>query len=155
MKIFIMRHGEAEMLAKSDKARHLTENGKNQALQQGLWLKSNNINLDLVIVSPYARAIETLDQINQAYDNNLTDKTEIWDGLTPYGDAEMISDYLATIAEEQPEMSILLVSHLPLVGEIVAELCGKNPISYHAATIAQIEWDTEKGVIEQIKYYGR
>ena len=32
MKIFIMRHGEAEVVASSDEARHLTEYGRKQSI---------------------------------------------------------------------------------------------------------------------------
>ena len=40
MRLFVMRHGEAELMANSDKERHLNANGKEQALMQGTWLKS-------------------------------------------------------------------------------------------------------------------
>ena len=44
--------------------------------------------------------------------------------------------------------SVLLISHLPLVGEIVAELYGKrNPIPFYPATIAQLLWDGNKSEI--------
>ena len=47
----------------------------------------------------------------------------------------------------------LLVSHLPLVGSIVSELYGKrNPISFYPSTIAQIDWNGEKGIIETFHY---
>ena len=39
MKVFIMRHGEAEVVASSDEARHLTEYGRKQSISQGQWLK--------------------------------------------------------------------------------------------------------------------
>ncbi len=152
MKIFVMRHGEAEMLAKSDKARELTEKGRQQSLQQGQWLKDNFPTLDYVIVSPYSRALQTLEQIDKIYEGQLANKTEIRDGITPYGDAEIISDYLLALYEQHSIESLLIISHLPLVGEIVTELCQKNPINYQTSTIAQIEWDTEIGIIEQIKY---
>ena len=35
MRIFIMRHAEAEMMAQSDKARQLTARGRQQSLSQG------------------------------------------------------------------------------------------------------------------------
>ena len=39
MKIFIMRHGEAEVVSSSDEARHLTDYGRKQSILQGQWLK--------------------------------------------------------------------------------------------------------------------
>ena len=63
-----------------------------------------------------------------------------------------MADYLSVLQEEGIE-SVLLVSHLPLVGSIVSELYGKlNPISFYPSTIAQIDWDGEKGIIETFHY---
>ena len=39
MKIFVMRHGEAEVIASSDEARHLNNYGRKQSISQGQWLK--------------------------------------------------------------------------------------------------------------------
>ena len=76
MNIFIMRHGEAEVMANSDKARRLTAYGIKQAFSQGEWLKQHLstlvINsLDRILVSPYVRAQETFHQVNQAFDLEL------------------------------------------------------------------------------------
>lgn len=150
MKIYIMRHGEAEMMATSDKARQLTEQGKKQAYSQGTWLKSTALFFDKVLVSPYVRAKQTFEQVNQIFDNALDHKSEIWDAITPYGNAEVVSDYLATLDEEGVQ-NVLIISHLPLVGEIVAEFCGKNTVSFYPATVAEIDWDTESGKLIQIK----
>ena len=68
MRLFVMRHGEAELMANSDKERHLNANGKEQSLMQGTWLKSTALSFDKVLVSPYARALETFVQINSVYD---------------------------------------------------------------------------------------
>ena len=42
MKIFIMRHGEAEVIASSDEARHLNDYGRKQSILQGQWLKNSS-----------------------------------------------------------------------------------------------------------------
>ena len=58
MKIFIMRHGEAEVIASSDESRHLNDYGRKQSISQGQWLKthlnSTALSVQKVIVSPYA-----------------------------------------------------------------------------------------------------
>ncbi|WP_439257548.1 phosphohistidine phosphatase SixA [Lonepinella sp. BR2271] len=150
MKIFIMRHGEAEMFAKSDKERTLTEFGQQSAASQAHWLKSTALQLDKVLVSPYTRAKQTFDYINQAFDDQLSDCAEVWDAITPNGKAELVVDYLSVLFDQDINQ-VLLVSHLPLVGEIVAELCGKNNVSFLPATIAEIDWDGEIGHIIQAK----
>ncbi|WP_109078809.1 phosphohistidine phosphatase SixA [Aggregatibacter kilianii] len=151
MRLFVMRHGEAELMAKSDKERHLNARGKEQSSTQGMWLKSTAPVLDKVLVSPYARALETFHQINEVYDQKLTDKLEIWDGITPYGDSGMVSEYLSVLAEDGVE-NVLLISHLPLVGDIVKEMCGRNPASFYPATIAEIDLNDDRAEVAEIKY---
>lgn len=154
MKIFIMRHGEAEVMTKTDKARRLTEYGKKQAFAQGLWLAKqlNATALERVLVSPYQRAQETFEQVNRAFAGELSSLQEIWEGITPYGNAESVADYLSVL-ENEGMKNILLISHLPLVGEIVAELYGKrNPISFYPATLAQINYKDGKGEILNYHY---
>lgn len=153
-----MRHGEAEVMAKSDQARHLTAYGIKQAFSQGQWLKtylkSTALLHDLsyVIVSPYVRAQETLEQVKQAFEGEFTPQVETWEGLTPYGNAQTVVDYLSVLKKDGIK-AVLLVSHLPLVGEIVAELYGKrNPVSFYPATIAQLAWGGHDATIETFKY---
>ncbi len=151
MKIFIMRHGEAEVVSSSDEARHLTDYGRKQSILQGQWLKthlnSTALSVQKVIVSPYIRAQETFELVNAALDNILND-VETWSGITPYGNATLVADYLSVLQEQGVE-SVLLVSHLPLVGSIVSELYGKrNPISFYPSTIVQIDWNGEKGTLK-------
>ena len=155
MKVFIMRHGEAEVLASSDETRSLTDYGRKQSISQGQWLKthlnSTALSVQKVIVSPYIRAQETFELVNAALDNILND-VETWSGVTPYGNATLVADYLSVLQEQGIE-SVLLVSHLPLVGSIVSELYGKrNPISFYPSTIVQIDWNGEKGTIETYRY---
>ena len=156
MKIFIMRHGEAEVIASSDESRHLNDYGRKQSISQGQWLKthlnSTALSIQKVIVSPYIRAQETFELVNSALGNTLND-IEIWSGITPYGNATLVADYLSVLQEQGVE-SVLLVSHLPLVGSIVSDLYGKrNPISFYPSTIVQIDWNGEEGIIEACNSY--
>ncbi|AFF23716.1 phosphohistidine phosphatase SixA [Pasteurella multocida subsp. multocida str. HN06] len=89
MDIFVMRHGEAEVMAKSDRERHLNRRGIQQAISQGEWLKST-MTVDKVLVSSYARAQQTFEQINGVYANQLAEKVETWDGITPYGNSHTV-----------------------------------------------------------------
>ena len=105
-----------------------------------------------MIVSPYVRAQETFELVNLALDNILND-VETWSGVTPYGNATLVADYLSVLQKQGVE-SVLLVSHLPLVGSIVSELYGKrNPISFYPSTIVQIDWNGEEGIIEACNSY--
>ena len=149
MNIFVMRHGQAECLAPSDRQRKLTHFGINQARQQGLWLKSQNIHFDYALVSPYDRAQETFAAVSMALKVQI--KHENWDALTPHGCTDLVLDYLPLL-EEQGVKNLLIVSHLPLVGFLVYDLCHtRHLIRFSPATIAQINWDGNKGIFIQSK----
>ena len=154
MHLFIMRHGEAELMANSDKERHLNANGREQSRLQGMWLKSTVLEFDKVLVSPYTRALETFDEINQVFKQQLSDKLEVWEGITPYGDSGLVSSYVALL-EKEGHRNLLLISHLPLVGDIVKELCGRNPASFYPATIVDIHWNNDQSKVNDIKYVSK
>lgn len=158
MNIYIMRHGEAEVMAKTDQARHLTAYGLKQAFAQGQWLKthlkSTALLADLthVIVSPYVRAQETFEQVKSAFAGELAAQVENWEGITPYGNVDTVVDYLSVLKNDGVK-GVLLISHLPLVGDIVADLYGKrNPVSFYPATIAQLNWAGNAATIETSHY---
>lgn len=142
MKIFIMRHGEAEIMASSDQQRPLTAHGQQQSLQQAHKLQQQGIRPQRVLVSPYLRAQQTFEQVNQAFNPPLS--LETWQQLTPYGDEKLVADYLAVLKQQGIDC-LLIISHLPLVGSIVSELCGQNWVNFYTATIAEIQWDGTQG----------
>jgi len=116
--------------------------------------KSTALEFDKVLVSPYTRALETFDEINQVFEQQLSDKLEVWEGITPYGDSGLVSSYVALL-EKEGHSNLLLISHLPLVGDIVKELCGRNPASFYPATIVDIHWDNDQPKVNDIKYVSK
>lgn len=143
MRIFIMRHGEAENFAPSDAERPLTTRGELQSKQMANLLATHlGATLDMVWVSPYLRAQQTW----QAMADQLPAAKTVLniDEITPYGDAKEVAAYLkATVAVERPE-TILLVSHLPLVGYLTAEVVsGMQPPMFQTSAMAAIEYHPE------------
>ena len=65
-----------------------------------------------------------------------------------------MGDYLSVLAEDGLQ-NVLLISHLPLVGDIVKELCGRNPASFYPATIVEIHLDDERAEVKEIKYLNK
>ncbi|MFD2180215.1 phosphohistidine phosphatase SixA [Veronia pacifica] len=157
MQIYILRHGEATPFAASDEQRPLTEHGAEQTAIIADWLSSQlKEGIDTVLVSPYLRAQQTW-QVSEKYlpapRKVITD-----DGITPYGDGEDVADYLrAMISIEKPD-SILLVSHLPLVGYLTSELVlGIQPPVFSTSAVACVDYDpeTEKGKLLWLQSPGK
>lgn len=152
MKVFIMRHGEAAMYAPSDAERPLTENGKQISHQSAQWLKTELANIDQskierVLVSPYLRAQQTLQVIQQVID---AQQINVLAELTPGGNEALVADYLHVL-QQQEVSSVLIVSHLPLVGYLVAELCpDATPPMFATSAIARIDLQSESGSIDEM-----
>lgn len=143
MKIFIMRHGEAEHYASSDAERQLTDRGRSaSAAVAQACTQQGAKQFDKVIVSPYIRAQQTWQEIAPYFDAN---SIEISEDITPYGDSEQVAEYVQAIAEHEKLESILLVSHLPLVGYLTAEfVTDMVPPMFPTSGLICIDYSLEK-----------
>ncbi|BFO11167.1 phosphohistidine phosphatase SixA [Serratia rubidaea] len=137
MQVLIMRHGEAALDAASDAVRPLTLCGRDESRQMAAWLNTKSVDIERVLVSPYLRAEQTLETVRDAL--TLPKEAEVMAALTPGGDAALVVSYLQVLAQQGVE-SVLIVSHLPLVGYLVAELCpGECPLMFATSAIAYVE----------------
>jgi phosphohistidine phosphatase len=143
MQIFIMRHGQANPMASSDSARELTKQGMLESSKMASWLKENASNIEQVLVSPYIRAQQTANIVS--VDSGLSAKISTIDSITPSGDAQQVHDYIDGLCSENNFEQLLIVSHMPLVSYLVAELTfnQESPI-FQTAGIAQIDYDVDK-----------
>jgi phosphohistidine phosphatase len=121
IELLVLRHAEAEFRAASDAQRKLTPLGRSQ-LQQVLDQSREALQqVRQVWVSPYVRAQQTCELALACLPSGVPVITR--EGLTPDGHPAQVLEWLQA-AQEQP---ILLVSHQPLVGELVCQLCGFEP----------------------------
>ena len=148
MKVFIMRHGEAQQFASSDSDRQLTSKGRQRSQEIARECSElGYVHFDRVLVSPYIRAQQTWHEIS-AYLS--VEHYEICEDITPYGDAEQVVSYLSALADIHDVQTLLIVSHLPLVGYIAAELIADiSPPMFSTSGLMGIEYcpDKQKGHI--------
>lgn len=143
MQIFVMRHGQAEAIAPSDSLRTLTEGGVKEAEITGQWLLENSQTFDCVFVSPYVRAQQTADAVIGQL--SRVGKRQILSFITPEDSPKAVHDYLDAVSSDEQYQSILLVSHMPLVSYLVAELTSDKAMPiFQTGSIAQIDYDTDK-----------
>jgi phosphohistidine phosphatase len=142
MKIFIMRHGQAEHFAQSDAERALTELGRSASVAVARACVEQGVShFDKVLVSPYLRAQQTWYEISKHFD---ADVVETCADITPYGDSEQVFDYVSAMADVEKLESILLVSHLPLVGYLTAEfVTDMMPPMFPTSGVIGIEYQLE------------
>lgn len=137
MQVLIMRHGEAALDAANDAVRPLTLCGRDESRQMAAWLNTKSVEIERVLVSPYLRAEQTLVTVREAL--TLPVGEEVLAELTPGGDAGLVASYLQALAL-QGVKAVLIVSHLPLVGYLVTELCsGESPPMFATSAIANVD----------------
>jgi phosphohistidine phosphatase len=166
MQVYIMRHGEAQNFvaqgSRDDSQRALTTEGKTEAKMMANWLQKMQINPVQVFVSPYIRAQQTCAITTAMMQSAIT----TLDFITPSGDAKQVHDFIDGWCSEQlaalelkaisqqdttnlvstkQEASLLIISHMPLVSYLVAQLTqsGNAPI-FATAGIAHIDYDIER-----------
>ncbi len=131
-----MRHGEAEPRANSDAERRLTVHGREQVLHSAAHLHGRP--LQAILASPYVRAQQTAALVHGAL--SPADAVITVDWLTPDGEVEQVVAELERLGLEE----VLLVSHQPLVGNLVAMLQhGQRhpPTPMGTASLAQLQGD--------------
>lgn len=114
MRLWLLRHGEAEARAPSDELRELTMVGRAAVLRSAAQLQGAD--LQLILASPYVRARQTAAVVQQqlAWAGEL----HIADWATPDGEPERALAELDLQGVER----LLLVTHNPFVGDLAGWL---------------------------------
>lgn len=121
MKLIVMRHGEAEANSPDgDAGRALTLTGHQQTRKAGEVLSSNGVAVEGLWVSPYRRARQTAENVLQSLS---VDEQRVVDHLTP----EAPVGHIVAAILACPLDALMLVSHQPLVGSLLASLSGEDP----------------------------
>jgi phosphohistidine phosphatase len=145
MKIWLMRHGQAEAMAASDPQRALTEQGRVEAAAVARLLEGKQ--LDNILASPYLRAQQTAAIVSRHLAWTKGIATAAW--LTPDDEPRLVLDFLA----ERDEQHLLLVSHQPLLGQLISLLVDGHKGAHYpmpTAGLACIETDFPAAGIGQL-----
>lgn len=146
MQIYIMRHGQAEMMAFSDAERNLTDIGREESELMAKHLIKEGVTLDAALVSPYVRAQQTWESVSPFFEG--VTNIQVLPCLTPSGSARKTVDELLAL-QAKGVKSVILVSHLPLVGYIVGELAPAAGVpAFSPSAIGHITLSDEDGFAE-------
>lgn len=150
--VLIMRHGEAAP-GYPDHARRLTPRGEQEAEKIARWLAKRvadgEIPTPTIYASPYARAQQTAQRVCDALGTSL----ETLDFITPDDSPSAVSDWMLAQPEGAPMM---LVSHMPLVGDLAGLLVEGSPalgVGFPTAAIAELEADVWAAGCAQLKRF--
>ncbi|WP_324730884.1 phosphohistidine phosphatase SixA [Pseudomonas paeninsulae] len=134
MRLWLLRHGEAEAQARSDPERALTTRGRLEVRQAAVQLEGRA--LGAILVSPYVRAQQTAALVREALGFTGGMHTVPW--LTPDNDPREVLRQLDRYADGE----VLLVSHQPLVGALAGLLMHghrQQPLPMYTASLAELE----------------
>lgn len=133
MKLILMRHGEAHSKAASDFDRTLTSHGRKEVLTSVDRLAAYDLTIDLLLVSPYPRAQETAELVNERLGHLSLVTTE---AVTP--DIPVKEALTEFERYRQRIETLMVVMHQPIISSLVYYLTGiQQPMS--TASIAVID----------------
>ena len=136
MKIYLMRHGEAEKNPGSIESM-LTDKGIAQVSEMAERLKEKKINVDEVYHSGLLRAEESASIVKSTAFNYLED-TERSGDLAPQAEPKRWQSKLEE--EDYKSMDILFVSHIPFLDKFTETLINDiSDIQYACGTIVCLE----------------
>ncbi|MDP9533701.1 phosphohistidine phosphatase SixA [Pseudomonas protegens] len=134
MKLWVLRHGQAESHAPTDAQRNLTAHGREEVLGSAAQLIGQPISA--IIASPYVRAQQTAQLVREALGFEAEIRTVPW--LTPEANPLLVLQQL------DGADNLLLVSHQPLVGSLIGLLQHghlRDPQPMNTASLAELEGD--------------
>ncbi len=141
MKVFVLRHGQAESIQTTDEARNLTLMGRqnlNANIHRSL---SELIQIDEIWASPLLRAQQTAEIVREIMmQHNKIIAIKTVECIAPDSD---VSDLFGALSQCN-NSSVLLATHQPLASHFMELFCGQAPgyFSMETSSLALIESDT-------------
>ena len=140
MRIHLIRHADAEPIgphADRDQDRPLTALGLEQAAALRDALIKAEIHFDFVLSSPYLRAKETAEPLQECL-SEASDSMLVLPELSP---REFSPSGLKQIIKELNAESVALVGHMPTIAQLADELLGDVglPLEFAKGAIMTIE----------------
>lgn len=134
MKLWLLRHGEAEPKARTDAERNLTDAGREEVQRNAAHLLGQPV--QAILASPFNRAQQTAEIVRQELGFAGAIETVPW--LTPESEIDDAMLYL----DRRNELGVLLVTHQPFVGALGGWLvnghrCGPLPLA--TGSLAELE----------------
>ncbi|HKW63822.1 MAG TPA: phosphohistidine phosphatase SixA [Candidatus Acidoferrum sp.] len=141
MQLYIVRHGIAidreDPKCPAEAERYLTEEGVEKTKQVAKGVAALGVTGDLLITSPYVRAVQTAEIFADAldYPRQRIRRSEI---LLPGSEPTLL---FRELARERQASSVFVFGHAPQLDEVIATAVGtkKNLTSLKKAGVALIE----------------
>ena len=136
MKFYLMRHGEAEAFAASDRGRKLTSQGSQKVRERILAHQVSLSEIDCIVHSPYIRTTETAKIVADILNITNVSSSDLW---VPNADPLCALESIEAYVESTP----LFITHMPLVASVEAISTGDNnyPLAFECGEISELVSD--------------
>jgi phosphohistidine phosphatase len=133
MHLYLLRHGEAEPRHYDDAQRVLTSHGQQEVINVARQFAKRNIALTRCFHSPFVRTIQTSDLFLTESGSRI--KSDPLVLLTPSHRALQVLAFLGSLKAEH----VLLVTHNPLVSELLAVLTNTEIETMHIFSTSELD----------------
>jgi phosphohistidine phosphatase len=120
MNLFFLRHGKAESRGpkwRPDSKRPLTREGEEKMAEVARGIQALGLSFDLILTSPYARALRTAEILAEVYGSKkLFETSNLAAETDPQNIIDEINENFATVEQ------IALVGHEPFMTRLVSTL---------------------------------
>jgi phosphohistidine phosphatase len=120
MNLFLLRHGKAEERSpkwRPDSKRPLTREGEEKMAEVARGIQAIDVSLDLILTSPYARALRTAEILAEVYGaKKLFETSNLGAEADPKSIVDEINENFASVEQ------IALVGHEPFLTRLVSTL---------------------------------
>lgn len=138
--LFIMRHGHAQSFTVRDELRELSDQGV-QEVELAINRQLGELqSIEKILVSPFRRAQQSADIVCKYLTKASRENLEL---IVPSGSPEKVIDYFYHRAQNESLSSLMIVSHLPLVGLLLETLCDTEPEFHNMGTASLAAIDVE------------
>ena len=121
--LYLMRHGSADNKV-PDEIRELSVAGREGVLKIARQLLENKAKFDFIWHSPLTRAVQTAEQVAAVFD--CLDRCKRQDSFCPEDSVDHAAADIEEFFYENPAKSLLVVSHMPLLGALASNLTGRG-----------------------------
>ena len=120
MNLFLLRHGKAEPRSprwRPDSKRPLTREGESGMFKVARGIKSLNVSFDVILTSPYARALRTAEILAEVYESEkLFETSRLVSEAGPKEIIEEVNENFSAAGD------VVLVGHEPMLSGLISML---------------------------------
>jgi phosphohistidine phosphatase len=142
MRLYFLRHAEAEDYREDDFNRQLTERGRQRTRTAALVLHKLNIGLTHIITSPRVRARQTAEIVGEVFGMDIIERQEVDIGFN----IEYLKRLIGELDEDDRPV---FIGHNPSMSQVVGGISGAH-VNLKKGGFARLDISTEEPLFGEL-----